>query len=247
MSRNPRAPKAKKAIPLCAYCGKSPGVTEDHVLPVTLFPKPRPKDSKLIIVPACDACNKELSKYQDFLRDWLVTDFRCSSHPAARQLLEGPIKRSVGYGKSKLARAAQQQGRLEPFLTSGGIYVGHAYTVPFNGEWINYVFSMMARGLYFSRFGKLLPDDYIVTVAGTDPNDPLALHKLWEGIKEIGFNGPCVFGDSVCMCFWNVDANDPAQSIWILIFYEGIGIELRTLAPSAEGDGNTVRAYTARS
>lgn len=232
MNKTSYASQRKKNIPLCAYCGKRPGVTEDHVLPLTLFPKPRPKKSELIIVPACDPCNKELSKYQDFIRDWLVTDFRCAAHPEAAKLLEGSVKRSIGYGSSKLARAAQQDGRLDPFYTSGGLYMGHAYTVPFDGEWINYVFSMMARGLYYSRFTKRLPDDYVITVGGTDSHSPLALHEWWEVIKDVGFNGPYKFGDNVCLCFWNVDANDPAQTIWILIFYEALGIEIRTLAPA---------------
>lgn len=130
-----------------------------------------------------------------------------------------------------VAKAAQQKGRLEPFYTSGGIYLGAAYTIPVDGEVINYLFSMMARGLYYSRFGHRLPDDYSVEVTGTDPKDPLALPRLWEDIQKIGFNGPYRFGDNVCICFWNCDAKDPAQTLWLLIFYEGIGIELRTLPP----------------
>src|SRR5689334_19265201 len=114
MKHTLRSPKANRARELCAYCGERRSTpTGDHVLPLALFPDPKLPDRELIIVPACEVCNKALAKHQDFLRDWLVTDFRCSSHPAARQLLEGPVSRSVGYKSSKLAKAAQQEGRQE--------------------------------------------------------------------------------------------------------------------------------------
>ena len=146
----------------------------DHVLPVTQFPKRRPERRLALSSPPAVPAIMSSPKFRDYLRDWLAIDFRSRSNPAAHQLLEGPVEWAVGYGSSKLARAAQQQGRREPFYTSGRVYLGQVYTVPFYAEWKNYVFSMMAWGLYYSRFGKRLPDDYVVTVAGSDPHNLLA-------------------------------------------------------------------------
>lgn len=231
---------AAKPTPLCIYCGKTPQkperIEEDHVIPRSLFPDPKPNNSTLIKVPACSSCNRGLSKYQDMLRDWLVTDVRCSHHPAAQKLLTSAVKRSAGYGSSKVARAAKASAKLEPFRTNGGIYLGDVYTFPFDLTWVNYVFTMMAKGLYYATYERRLPDDYSVSVAGTDIGDPLAVRNQVQYYTSLGFNGPRHLGNDVCVFIWNRDATDPAATIWFLVFYDGIGIDLRTMPPGMTVD-----------
>jgi 5-methylcytosine-specific restriction endonuclease McrA len=54
----------------CAYCGKVPADTIDHVVPRCLFRAPLPMN--MITVPACSFCNKAKGKVDTFLRDFLV-------------------------------------------------------------------------------------------------------------------------------------------------------------------------------
>jgi hypothetical protein len=54
-----------KQEPFCVYCGATENLTEDHVPPQCLFPKPRPR---LIKVPACKACHAPTSKDDEYFR-----------------------------------------------------------------------------------------------------------------------------------------------------------------------------------
>ncbi|SRR6266436_5899496 len=60
--------KIPAGVALCAFCGKSPAKTKDHVPPKGIFPKPRPK---LITVPACLRCNASSSKIEEAFRVYL--------------------------------------------------------------------------------------------------------------------------------------------------------------------------------
>ena len=42
----------------------------------------------------------------------------------------------------------------------GGIYLGHHYAAPLEWKRLNRFFNMVARGLYWKKFEKRLPDDY---------------------------------------------------------------------------------------
>jgi hypothetical protein len=48
----------------CAYCGKKQPVTDDHIPPKNLFPKPR--GSNLITVPCCEFCRKGWSENDEY-------------------------------------------------------------------------------------------------------------------------------------------------------------------------------------
>ena len=52
----------------CAFCGKSPAKTRDHIPPRGIFPRPRPD---LITVPACLRCNRDTSKIEEAFRVYL--------------------------------------------------------------------------------------------------------------------------------------------------------------------------------
>jgi 5-methylcytosine-specific restriction endonuclease McrA len=52
----------------CAYCHATDDLTDDHIPPQNLFPKPRPSNLNLITVPACRKCNGSASKDDEYFR-----------------------------------------------------------------------------------------------------------------------------------------------------------------------------------
>lgn len=221
----------KRQIRECTYCGKQRPITRDHVVPKCLFPGPVPND--MPIVPACQPCNQELAQHQDYLRDMLICDFRCSDHPAARAILEGPVRRAIQTNRSLVARTVRDGIRKESLYTLGGIYLGDGYVIPTEQPRLNHIFRMMVRGLYYSKFGRRLPEDYAVSVKYQDVKRPLALREAWNTLMSLpGYNGPFQWGDGVFTCLFLQALEDPALTAWLLVFYGGFGVLVHTSPPT---------------
>ena len=66
---------------ICLYCGVPGELTNDHVPPKNLFPKPRP--NILVEVRACLACNGGASKDDEYFRQCLVLAEQIRGHSEA--------------------------------------------------------------------------------------------------------------------------------------------------------------------
>jgi len=76
----------------CIYCGATDDLTDDHVPPENIFPKP--KSSDLITVPACKPCNRGFSLDNEYFRIAILGPAALRS-PVARALWEGPVERGL--------------------------------------------------------------------------------------------------------------------------------------------------------
>ena len=77
---------------MCAYCGKEPGVTMDHVIPANLYPKSK-ADSKVQrrTVPCCVGCQKGFQDDEAHFRNVLLV---CGEPNApARELWSEKVQR----------------------------------------------------------------------------------------------------------------------------------------------------------
>ena len=101
----------------CTYCQRRVADTRDHVVPRALFTPPLPKN--LVTVPACNECNQRKGEDDDYLRDYLATDFAGSGSSIADTLLRGKIRRSVARNQSELIREIAPSLRLQSLHTSG--------------------------------------------------------------------------------------------------------------------------------
>ena len=201
-SRLQRKLKRKNA-PLCVYCGIRPGTTEDHVVPLSLFPDPKPPRSKLLIVPACPECNNtRLAHHQDYLRDLLVVEMGASAHPAARAVFNGAARRAMETNRSEVARAIKEGIPLEPLITREGDYLGDKYVLSIEQERTDAVFGLMVRGLYYISFGKRLPDDYSISISYIDRRSPLGLKVVWDSMWKAGVKESFSLGDGVFHCLF---------------------------------------------
>jgi hypothetical protein len=212
--------KKGRKIGQCVYCGETKLLTRDHVISKCLFPAPLP--SFMVTVPACDACNSEKAKHDDYLRDMLVMDASASKSQAAQEILTGKVFRAADRNQSLAMRAAKSKGKIEPIYSPGGIYLGQGFSFPLEAERINRVFLLIVRGLYYKIRKQRLPDDCEFEVRRV-----FDFSEVWERLQQIGYNA-YKLGDGVFTCIFIYAAEEPFLTQWWLWFYESICIHVST-------------------
>ena len=167
-------------------------LTIDHVIPTCLFIPPLPRN--MITVKACYNCNtKKKSEDDSLLRDFLCIDAWGNNHPMARQLFEGKVMRSIGYHKSELGSLLAAKGRLKPFYTPHGVYLGQAVQCEIPEKRIEQIISTIVRGLYFYERKQRLPDDCQFRVARHIFS--WEFDNIREVMRGLHMHGPLVLGD----------------------------------------------------
>jgi hypothetical protein len=212
-----------KKIGQCVYCGETKPLTKDHVIARCLFPRPLPEF--MATVPACDACNFEKSKHDDYLRDMLVVDLNSEKNKTAQTVLNGKVIRSAQTNRSLVIRAAKSNGRFEPVYSDCGIYLGQGFSFPVDSERVNHVFSLIVRGLYHKLTKLYLPKDCSFDVRRLSASD---FYKTWDEVQRIGYNGPYNLGGDVFTCIFFYAAEEPALSFWWMWFYDSICVYVKT-------------------
>jgi hypothetical protein len=89
-------------------------MTRDHVVGTLFFRKPLPSD--MVVVPACRGCNEAKGKLEEYLRDVLTADVACSANPVVKEIVAGPVSRSISTNRSLLAGAFRAGGSWVPIL-----------------------------------------------------------------------------------------------------------------------------------
>ena len=207
----------------CVYCGEIKPLTKDHVVAKCLFPRPLPPF--MATVPACDDCNAEKSKHDDYLRDMLVVDLNTERNKAAQEVLTGKVFRSAETNRSSVIRAAKSRGKFESVYSDGGIYLGRGFSFPIDGERVNHIFSLIVRGLYHHRTKLYLPQDCKFDVRRLSASD---FYKTWDEIQRIGYNGPFGLGEDIFTFIFIYSAEEPAISFWWMWFYDSICVFIKT-------------------
>jgi hypothetical protein len=214
----------RKKVGACAYCGKERDLTRDHVIPKCLFIKPRPRP---IIVWACERCNNEKSKTDDYLRDLLVTDAFASESPVAQELLRGSVMRSVKQNSSAFTKKLLRDAKPSSFFAPGGIYLGEVFSVSIDGTKI---FEWIIRGLYFKVTNTVIPMTYRFHVERLDPRHGL---KGIEVALEMPYYARFRVGRSQeFFASLGVSDQDPFTTFWLFCFYSSIWIFAETLPKS---------------
>lgn len=148
------------AVGVCAYCGETESLTDDHVPPKLMLEEPYPKN--LVTVPACFDCNQKFQKDDEYTRTVIALDFRAAGNLAARSRLP-KIFRSFGrpqsqrfadYLRSQLKATDLVDGTGKPLRIKAE--VDHS-RIDATGE-------RFARGFYFYLVHQPLPRDFKVWV-----------------------------------------------------------------------------------
>ena len=150
----------------------------DHVVPKSLFPKPRPD---LITVPACGNGNAEKQRLDEYARDFLVMDFQGSQHPVAQRLFAEKVTTSIVTNRSVLGRTSLPLAHIRPFYTPSGLYLGDMPMMPMDDGLVSKWISFIVRGLAKSKLEILIPPEYLIRSRRVAPWNMRRIRGVFEG------------------------------------------------------------------
>ena len=143
--------KARKGI--CAFCGLSTIVTDDHVPPRNIFPPPQPNNVELITVPGCEKCNQGSAADDEQFKVYIT--LKSGMNEAAPLKLHQSTKRTV---------RSNQKIRKQIFRNSTPLYLPSGDSSNFERQ-IIYKFDpspirrvarKIIKGLYFKHCGECI-------------------------------------------------------------------------------------------
>ncbi len=194
----------------CFLCGVEEGLTREHVPPKGLFPSPRPSD--LITVPACEPCNNQFSKDDEYFR--LAMAAFIDRSPAGDRIWNEKVERSTVPSKriapeiedilkySQVIRSSESSGEESVAMMA------------LDPDILHRVVEKIVRGLLY-RYRPNLDNselDFDVTL--------IEQFRLHETIPVLEKMARVDVGDSVFR-FWRAFAShDERHGIWILLFYD---------------------------
>lgn len=205
----------------CVYCGVVAALTDDHVPPKNLFPKPRP--SNLVTVLSCRKCNAETSRDDEYFRLALTMRDDAGEDPTVQQLLPVVARslskpRKIGFRRSFFRSIGDVEVR-----TPAGVILGSRKGYRVDLTRLERVVRRTALGLFYHHRSSRLPLSYQMValasrrVAGfrkeqAEKLRQLVLEPLWAvPEKSIGnnvFSYRHVFLDT-----------DPNESAWLMVFF----------------------------
>jgi len=145
---------------ICVYCGKQAVLEPDHVPPKNLFIGSQ-IDDQLITVPACERCNRQAAKDDEYFRLTLVVRADVSEHPQVIRLLPivmRSLARKEGVGFS---RSIGKSLRRVNAVTKSGILLGPQPGIDVSLNRLNNVAKRIIKGLFYRERGFRLPDTHI--------------------------------------------------------------------------------------
>jgi len=217
---------ARKKVGTCVYCGKVGRVTDDHIPPKNIFTgEVRIPNLQLITVPACEKCNGQAAKDDEYFRLTLALRADVYDHPQVQQLLP-IIWRSLKRPESaKFAKAFGQSIGPVRLMTRSGIDLGYKPGYKPNFERLHRVAARVVKGLFFHVRGSRLPDTHS-TCAYAEPasviEDRNVLNEILRMTQIVRQGRPTTIGDSI-FTYWHYTVSDEADSVmWVFEFFEKI-------------------------
>jgi len=140
---------------ICVYCGVE-GISEtaDHVIAREFLPVTDRAD--IPKVAACGPCNNAKSQLEHYLIAVLPFGSR---HPTASMTLNTEVPRRLD--RNHRLHNDLATGHQYAWLTENGI-TQRTITLPFDGEKLDALFTLVTRGLAAYHFGVVIPKDYFI-------------------------------------------------------------------------------------
>jgi hypothetical protein len=207
----------------CIYCGSTENLTDEHIPPRNIFPKPRPNKLNLITVPACKKCNTEYSKDDEYFRLKLCMSENVKDNSDARKnrdIIFRSLNRpeAKGFRNSFIGDISKLQVR-----TPGRIYLKRKYVFDVDLKRIFSVVEKTVRGLYFHETGYRLDDGCDVDIHSDDTLKGYSSEIMEEMIQKIliplSQKPPKVIGNNTFLYRFHIAKENPSFSVWALTFY----------------------------
>jgi hypothetical protein len=208
---------------VCVYCGSTERLTDDHIPPKTLFPRPRPFN--LITVRSCRKCNEGASKDDEYFRLMLSMRHDTGDQSAVKQILPS-IYRSLQRSAQKGFQQAVFDSMNEvDILSTSGIYLGTADGYNVDLTRLDRVATRITTGLFYHEFGKHIPADFRVITYSADGivnADTDAKTRIIKMFDKVTSDEPRVFGDRVFVYWFKPVVGHDTMSAWVLAVYERV-------------------------
>lgn len=192
----------------CYLCG-APATTREHIPPRGMFPHPRPHN--LVIVPACDECNRGNSLHDEYFRVVVATGSRDS--PQSLALLHQRILPRVRKSPALIAGLMKSVQWVD-LLSEGGIYLGRAPAFPFDRSRVQTVVDKIVRGLFFKHTNRRLAPEYVVSRFLYNPPVEKPFQDVIASLPLHNIGDGAVFSYR----YYLPDAAG-SESFWFLMFY----------------------------
>jgi hypothetical protein len=199
-------------------------LTDDHVPPEALFPKPRP--SNLVTVPSCLDCNQGASKDDEYFRLMISMRHDTGDHPAVKRILPALYRSLEKPKKRGFRQAVFNSIRTVDIMTATGIYVGAASAYNVDLPRLDRVAARITRGLYFHESGMRVPEDFHVkahSLDGFDWIDSSLNAQLSDMLgRVLNSTPPRILGENVFAYWFQPTIDNSMASLWVLKFYERV-------------------------
>ncbi|MEE9214118.1 MAG: hypothetical protein V3U54_04870 [Thermodesulfobacteriota bacterium] len=211
----------KKKIGKCVFCGKEGKVTNDHIPPRNIFPKPQDDDVKLITVPACTVCNSESSKLDD-------ESFKVYIGLVAK---EGNNAENKLYGS--MMQTIQKNSKIKKDLIKNAFRLPSQQKIftSVDESAIKRVLKKIVLGLYYEHFNGIIFDKVEVDTYFSEDISEDKLDEVVNHVEEIRDNGSSnSVGKLKEFYYIYAQANDnKLATCWILIFYNCFSVIAQTI------------------
>ncbi len=212
------AGKTRVPAALCAFCGKLPAKTRDHIPPKGIFPRPRPQ---LITVPACARCNRRTSKIEEAFRVYLSLRVGINNDATAK-LWKDEAMRTLRHNP-RLRNRILRSTRTISVRSPAGIILGERQGGPWPPEVHDPIVEKTIRGLYFYHYREILGDRVHIKVQWLRTTEdlenwsrrvPPSVEQLWTELPGAGNVGTGYFRYRYATAIEN-----PLHSAWLFDFY----------------------------
>jgi hypothetical protein len=202
----------------CAFCGKFPANTRDHIPPKGIFPRPRPN---LITVPACRRCNGGTSKIEEEFKVYLSLRVGINNI-ATRKLWDAEAMRTLKHNprlRNRILRSTETVSLRSP----AGIILGERSAAPWPAAVHDPIIEKTIKGLYYYHYGEVLADRVQIQTQWFSTLEDVtnwsrrihpSLEQLWTELPGSGNIGNEYFRYRYAKAI-----DSPLHSTWMFDFY----------------------------
>lgn len=211
----------------CAYCSVRDAVTGDHIFAKEFFLVSA--RANLPQAPVCEQCNNEKSRLEHYLTAVLPFGGR---HPHASENLATQVAKRLEKNV-KLHRNLMAAQQIVSVPGESGA-PEETIAIPFEGEKLEQLFSMIARGLAWYHWSVYLGTDYVVQTHTVTAHglkfyeDNLFRKNARNRVREQVGDGTFVYEGAQAM-------DDPRITIWKFSVYGGLASYENDISPESMG------------
>lgn len=192
---------------ICVICGKRGAVSDDHIPPRSIFPKPWPSD--LLSVPACAQCNMHSSGLDEEFKVFI--GMTVGYHLSGGNTLRPTTLRTLKH-KRRLRRSLLSTLRDVTFVSEDGLTQGEACAVHLRARPYQAVVERTIRGLHWLTTG-FIPGSEVKASVNWHPVLSNAIFRMTNG-----WNTRVAAGDNLIIKS-AISSEDRRASAWVIQFF----------------------------